>query len=182
MNKDKSALIVIDLQNDFTQKNGKVHACISQVDIIVPRINNLIKDSENKNVEVIYLKTEWKNLLIKLLTKNSVKPGSSGAQIDERLTSLNKTVFMKNNKNIFSSQEFIQYINTNKINKLYLTGLAVEHCIKVSFDEAKSLNLDVYIVSDAVISYKCTELIPLLNKHFPKEKLVTINSLLTKVL
>nr|WP_289028139.1 isochorismatase family protein [uncultured Paraglaciecola sp.] len=95
MEQEKSALIVIDLQNDFTLKNGKAHACTSQADITIPKINELIKSFENKYIEVVYFKTEWKSLIIKLLTKNSVKPGSHGAELDKRLTSLKKTYLLR---------------------------------------------------------------------------------------
>ena len=177
MEQEKSALIVIDLQNDFTLKNGKAHACTSQADITIPKINELIKIFENKNIEVVYFKTEWKSLIVKLLTKNSVKPESHGAELDKRLTSLKKTIFVKNNKNIFSNEEFLEFLKKNNINKLYLSGLAVEHCINTSFKEAQKLNIETDIISDAIISYKCTELTPLLNKYFPSKNLVISSSL-----
>jgi len=178
LNNEKSALIIIDLQNDFTLKTGKAHACSSQADIVIPRINELIETCENKNIEVIYFKTEWKNFIIKLLTKNSVKVGSHGAQFDDRLTHEKKNVFIKNDKNIFSNKDFVDYLKKNNIKKLFLSGLALEYCINTSFKEAQKINVETNIVSDAIISYKCTELTPLLNKYFPNESLVLSSNII----
>ncbi|MEP0354883.1 isochorismatase family cysteine hydrolase [Paraglaciecola sp.] len=177
MNEENSALIVIDLQNDFTLKTGKAHACASQADLIIPKINALIKTCEQKNIDVIYFKTEWKNLLVKLLTKNSVKVGSYGAELDSRLTSDNKSIFVKNNKNIFSDKHFTEYLQQHKITNLYLSGLAVEFCINTSFREAQKLKIKTNIVSDLVISYKCTDLEPLLGEFFPTDSLILSTNL-----
>lgn len=43
MKKQKSALVVIDLQNDFTLETGKAHACVSQVNKLFYVVNQLSK-------------------------------------------------------------------------------------------------------------------------------------------
>lgn len=44
----KTALVAIDLQNDFTQKQGKVPACTEQVPDAIRVINQAMKNREGR--------------------------------------------------------------------------------------------------------------------------------------
>ncbi|KST68232.1 isochorismatase family cysteine hydrolase [Mastigocoleus testarum] len=151
----KSALIVIDLQNDFTLENGKAHACTTQVDRLIPVVNKLSKQFIEKQQDVVYIQTEWSNPLVKLLTGNSVAKGTKGAEFDSRLKIVSNNIFTKGNRNIFSSSEFVKFLQTNSIAHLYLVGLATDYCIKVSAEHAIANGYGVTVVRDAVAAYKC---------------------------
>ncbi|VEP15731.1 conserved hypothetical protein [Hyella patelloides LEGE 07179] len=155
MNQQKSALVVIDLQNDFTLENGKAHACISQVDALIPVVNKLSKIFIERKQNVVYFKTEWSIFLVQLLTGNSVKKGTKGADFDSRLEIVSDNIFTKGNKNIFSSSEFVQFLQTNSIKHLYMAGLATDYCIKISASNAIEREYRVSVVEDGVAAYKC---------------------------
>ena len=159
MNQQKSALIVIDLQQDFTLKTGKAHACVSQVDELMPIVNELSRKFIEKEQEVLYLKTEWSNPLVQLLTGNSVKKGTKGADFDRRLKIVSDRIFIKKNKNAFSSSEFVQFLQANSIEHLYLVGLATDYCIKISAENALKNGYRVTVVQDGVAAYKCDNLV-----------------------
>lgn len=152
---EKSALVVIDLQNDFTLNSGKAHACTSQVDKLIPIVNNLSEKLVKNNKKIVYLKTEWSNPIVKLLTGNSVKRGTPGAELDNRLKIYGDNIFTKGNKNSLSCSEFVKFLESNSINHLYLVGLATDYCIKVTSDNAINKGYKVTVVKDAVASYKC---------------------------
>ena len=152
---EKSALVVIDLQNDFTLNSGKAHACTSQVDKLIPIVNNLSEKLVKNNKKIVYLKTEWSNPIVKLLTGNSVKRGTPGAELDNRLKIYGDNIFTKGNKNSLSCSEFVKFLESNSINHLYLVGLATDYCIKVTSENAIKTGYKVTVVSDAVASYKC---------------------------
>ena len=153
----KSALVVIDLQNDFTLNTGKAHACTSQVDKLIPVVNHLSEKFVKDSKKIVYLKTEWSNPIVKLLTGNSVKRGTSGAEFDNRLKIYGDNIFTKGNKNSLSCIEFVKFLESNSINHLYLVGLATDYCIKVTSENAISKGYKVTVVKDAVASYKCQD-------------------------
>ena len=158
MTQQKSALIVIDLQNDFTLETGKAHACMTQVDRLIPVVNKLGKKFIEKQQDVVYLKTEWSNPLVKFFTGNSVAKGTEGAELDRRLKIVSINIFTKGNKNIFSSTEFVSFIRENSIQHLYMVGLATDYCIKISAENAIANGYRVTVVQDAVAAYKCGNL------------------------
>lgn len=155
--RQKSALVVIDLQNDFTLETGKAHACIFQVNKLFPVVNQLSKKFIETEQEVVYLKTEWANPLIKLLTGNSVKKGTKGADFDSRLKIVGDNIFIKGNKNTFSSNNFRQFLQDKSIAHLYLVGLATDYCIRVSAIEAIASGYQVTVVRDGVAAYRCED-------------------------
>lgn len=159
MTLQKSALIVIDLQNDFTLENGKAHACTTQVDGLIPVVNELSEKFIQKQQDVVYIKTEWSNPLVKFLTCNSVAKGTKGAELDRRLKIVSNNIFTKGNKNIFSSSEFAKFLQTNSIERLYLVGLATDYCIKISAEHAIKNGYGVTVVRDGVAAYQCGNLV-----------------------
>lgn len=152
---EKSALIVIDLQNDFTLETGKAHACTAQVDKLIPIVNNLSEQFAREEKHIAYLKTEWSNPIVKLLTKNSVKRGTPGAEFDSRLKISGNNIFTKGDKNSFSCSNFVEFLEKNSINHLYLAGLATDYCIKITSENAIKKGYQVTVVNDAVAAYKC---------------------------
>jgi len=172
MNRERRALIVIDFQNDFTREDGKSHACVKHVDEIIPRINDLINLFEKSNDDVIYIKTEWTNFFIKLLTGNAVASGSYGAELDKRIKQVNSHVFIKDNENIFSNVKFVQFLKNKNINKLYFVGLAVEYCIKTSFQVSQKYKYKTYVVRDAVATYRCNNIDKAVRKYISEDSLI----------
>ncbi|MGD1919676.1 MAG: isochorismatase family cysteine hydrolase [Pleurocapsa sp.] len=167
--KQKSALVVIDLQNDFTLETGKAHACVSQVDKLFPVVNQLSKKFIETEQEVIYLKTEWSNPLVKLLTGNSVKKGTKGTDFDSRLEIIGNNIFVKGNKNAFSSNDFKQFLQDKSIEHLYLVGLATDYCIKVSAIKAIASSYQVTVVRDGVAAYRCEDFLKSLDTLASKD-------------
>ena len=166
--RQKSALVVIDLQNDFTLETGKVHACVSQVNKLFPVVNQL-SEKFIETEQVVYLKTEWLNPLVKLLTGNSVRKGTKGADFDSRLKIVSNNVFIKGNTNAFSSDDFKQFLQDKSIEHLYLVGLATDHCIKVSAVRAIALGYRVTVVRDGVAAYRCEDFLKSLDTLASKD-------------
>ena len=172
MNNGKKALIIIDMQNDFTKEEGKNHSCTQHVDKIIPTINKLGNAFMSSGHQVIYFKTEWSSFLVKLLTGNSVQVGTVGAELDNRLKQINNNIFIKHDKNIFENKSFLNYLDEQNITELYLAGLAIEYCIKTSFKASQKYKYQTYIVSDAVAAYRCNNIDAILNKYISKPYLL----------
>lgn len=153
----KTALLVIDLQNDFTSKQGKVPACTKQLPEVIERINEAIEQRKQRRELTALVTTRWSNPFIRLLTRNSVKPGSHGAEVDERLTKDIGNHFVKANKDIFSSSDLVDWLNENEVEELILCGLALEHCIRVSTKVALSRGYTVSLLNGGTAPYKCEQ-------------------------
>lgn len=152
----KTALLIIDLQNDFTRKNGKVPACTHQIPAVIDSINLAIKERSQKKEPLALITTRWSNPITRLLTRDSVKPGTYGAELDDRLLySNNVAQFVKKDKDIFSSPELLQWLKQHDIESLILSGLAVEHCLMTSAQSALKRGFSVHLLADGVASYKC---------------------------
>ncbi len=91
----------------------------------------------------------------KLLTSNSVEKGTKGADFDFRLKIVGNNIFIKGNKNAFSSHGFRQFLQDKSIAYLYLVGLATDYCIKVSAIKAIAQGYKVTVVRDGVAAYRC---------------------------
>lgn len=160
----KSLLLVIDLQNDFTQPDGRSPACTEQIEEVVATINATVSTRQQQNESSAIVITDWSNPLMRWLTKNSVTPGTVGAALDSRLNTDGIRQYIKGSKSIFSSQELLAELEQTGIEHLILSGLAAEHCISVSAKEALKRGFKVSYLSGAVTSYQCKNLKPTLAK------------------
>jgi nicotinamidase-related amidase len=150
-----SILVIIDLQNDFTLPNGKMPACIAEVDAIFEPINALIEHWHANALPVAVLSTQWGSWLMRLLTRNSVAAGSEGAKLDARLVLGAAKCLVKPGKSAFTSPQFTELLVATGKKDLVLCGLAAEHCITATAQEALERDLQVSIIKDAIASYKC---------------------------
>lgn len=153
----KTALLIIDLQNDFTLDDGKVPACTSQIQGVIDKINQIVEKRNKEGELTALITTNWSNPLVKLLTKNSVKPGSFGAEVDARLSKQIKNHFIKTSKDVFTSKDLNTWLKENDVKELIFSGLALEHCIETSVKAAISRDYIVSLLSEGLASYKCDQ-------------------------
>lgn len=150
-----SVLVVLDLQNDFTQAQGKVPACVAEVDRIFAPINALIATWQVADQAVLVLSTRWGSRPMRWLTRGSVAPDSWGAELDGRLVPGSAKRLLKSGKSAFSSAEFVSYLDRTHTTELVLCGLAAEHCIAATAKDALRRGLRVVLVGDAIAAYRC---------------------------
>ena len=147
----KSALLVIDIQRDITEKNGKAVYNTEQTDQIIENTNLIIENSEKLGLLVIYITHEYKkSFLIRIFTKGALEQGTPGAQIDPRIKIINKNHFIKHMMDSFSNPEFENFLKANKVNHIYVTGLDAEACVDRTVKAALNRNYEVTVVSNAI--------------------------------
>ncbi|MCK4251742.1 cysteine hydrolase [candidate division WOR-3 bacterium] len=147
----KSALLVIDIQRDLTEKNGKAVYNIEQTDQIIENTNLIIENSEKLGLLVIYITHEYKkSFLIKIFTKGALEQDTPGAQIDPRIKIINKNHFIKHMMDSFSNPEFENFLKANKVNHVYITGLDAEACVDRTVKAALNRNYEVTVISNAI--------------------------------
>lgn len=174
--KKKSALLMVDLQNDFCENGALAVPCADEV---IPLANELQKKfdcviatqdwhphdhksfaanhADKKIGEVI---TVGKNRQV-LWPVHCVQ-NTRGAEFNPKLdlSKINKIIYKGTDKEIDSYSAFFDnahdratgladYLNEKKIKTIYIMGLATDYCVLYSCLDALKLGFDVFIIEDA---------------------------------
>ena len=134
----KSALVVIDIQNDIT-KNYKD---------IIDNVNKAIDWAVNNDIHVVYIKHE--NLSAGTRT---FKPNTPGAELVPDLNIVSDNIFTKSKGNALTSEAFADFISKNEIGEFYITGADAVACVKSTCYNLCKANYAVNVLSDCITSY-----------------------------
>lgn len=146
-----TALVVIDIQKDMTEKNGKRPLNLAQTDSIIPIVNGLIKNAEAKKWIVVYITHEYrKGSALRLVTRDFLLEGMPGAEMDSRVAFINKNHFVKHRMDAFSNPEFDAFLRNNQVNQVLLTGMAAEECLDRTCRGALNRRYGVTMISNAI--------------------------------
>lgn len=144
----KSALLVIDVQNDIT--NDKAYGKTSE---FVESVNQAIAVAEENGMEILYVKNIYgSNPIILLLSGGKGKKGTNGVEFDSRLSVVNNNVFAKSRGDSFSSAEFEKYLISKKVDTLYIVGADAAGCVLRTAQGGRNRGYNVIIINDAVIT------------------------------
>ncbi|WP_296700851.1 bifunctional nicotinamidase/pyrazinamidase [Algoriphagus sp.] len=176
MQSKESALIIVDVQNDFLP-NGAL--AVHDGDQVIPIINKLQKEFQfivatqdfhpadhgsfaaNHSGKKI---SEFVTLggLNQILWPVHCVQGTFGAEFHKDLNQDNwKAVFQKGkNKEVDSYSGFFDnarkestgladYLMKERIKKVYITGLALDYCVKFTALDAHSLGFETYLIVDS---------------------------------
>ena len=147
----KTALLVIDIQKDMTERNGKKPLNLDQTDSMIPVVNKLIKNANEKNWLVVYITHEYKkNSILRLVTRDFLLEGMPGAKMDSRILVVNQNHFTKYYMDTFSDLKFEDFLRENQINHLLITGIAAEQCIDKTCQAALNRGYKVTVISDGI--------------------------------
>lgn len=147
------ALFIVDMQNDFCP-NGSLPA--PKGDTIVPVINKLMP-----KFDVVLASKDWhpKNTIhFKKWPEHCIQ-GTDGASFHPELnrSKINK-VFLKGTANRddgysafeATNEKLLDYLNKNKIDTIYITGLTIEYCVKQTVLDALKYGIKTFVIKDAV--------------------------------
>ena len=154
---DRSALLVIDVQKDYTALDSGSRVCPEQIGPMISTVNRLIPHFADQKNDVIYILQ------------------NGGGPLNESLKTTGDLKFIKNWPSAFSNVEFEAYLKKSGARKLYITGLAAEFCVGATARDARSQGYDVTIVSNAVAAKNCDALKSHL-LQFKRERIKIIDS------
>jgi nicotinamidase/pyrazinamidase len=148
-----NALLIIDVQNDFCP-GGALAA--PKGDKVVPVINKLI-DKFN----LVLATKDWHpndTVHFNKWPKHCVQ-GTKGAEFypDLHHHSIHK-VFVKGTRNVddgysafeATNENLVDYLKKNGVDTVYVTGLAIEYCVKSTVLDALKNHFKVFVIKDAV--------------------------------
>jgi nicotinamidase-related amidase len=126
----QKALLVVDMQIDYIDKNGKFPIEKNQIDGLIEIVNSIIDDFHGNNYQVIYLRNIFRKNDIKNIFRNfAVIEGTSGAKIDPRINVVSGDIFDKYTVSAFSNKRFESFLIKNQINELYVCGVMADECV-----------------------------------------------------
>lgn len=147
----KNALLVIDIQKDMTERDGKKPLNLNQTDSIIPVVNKLIECAGERDWLVVYITHEFKkNSVLRLVTRDFLLENLPGAKMDPRVLVVNKNHFIKNRMDTFSNKRFEDFLRENQVNQILVTGMAAEACVDKTCRSALKRGYKVIAINDAI--------------------------------
>lgn len=165
----KSALLVMDVQNAITK--NKSYGKTSE---FVERVNQAIELAKEKEMEILYVKNEYTNPVIILLSGGVGKKGTKGVEFDDRLNIVNRNIFTKSIGDSFSNTGFENYLIAKKVSSLYIVGADAAGCVLRTAQGGRNRKYNVTIISDAVITIASDVKMKQVEEQYKKDGIETI--------
>lgn len=158
----KSALFVIDMQNDTTGDNS----FYGDTTKFIENVNRSIGIAEKRAMEIIYIKQEYKsNPIDLLLSSGKYKAGTEGVQLDSRLQVVNENIFTKVKSDAFSSKNLEDYLVSKQIDTIYIVGADATACVYKTALGGLNRKYKIVVVEDSIISVNNEIIKEMLNKY-----------------
>jgi nicotinamidase-related amidase len=139
------ALLVIDMQIDYIDENGKLPIEKSQTNNLIKNVNNIIDYSHGINYKIIYIRRLFrKNDIGNVFRNFAAIEGTAGVEIDPRINVVSGNIFDKYTPSAFSNKRFENFLIKNHINELYVCGVMADECV---YETALSAFNSGYIVN-----------------------------------
>jgi nicotinamidase-related amidase len=147
----KKALLIIDIQKDFTGENAKMPVDSIQGIKMITNLNKIIDKSKELDLTVIYIGNEYSKFDILNVFRNfaSIK-GSDGAKLDDRLHLATKNYFPKNKGSAFSNPNLDKFLKEQNIAEIFISGLYAEACIYGTTKGAIRNNYLTTVLTDCI--------------------------------
>ncbi len=160
---NNKALVIIDIQNEITKNYRDV----------IGNINQAIEWAVNSNVNIIYIRHENLSAGARVL-----KPNTYGSELATDLKIVSKNVFTKYKSNALTSEEFTDFISSNRINDFIIAGADATICIKSTCYNLRKANYEVSVLSDCITSWDKKK-IPEMIEYYKNKgcKIISINDL-----
>lgn len=173
---DTSALLIVDVQNDFIP-GGTL--AVSEGDQVIPVINDLQKKFKHVIATQDFHPSDHGSFaanhpgkkpgefielggLIQILWPVHCVKGTKGSEFHSELNQSQwEAIFQKGkNPEVDSYSGFFDnarrgdtglgdYLNSNGITQVFVCGLALDYCVKFTALDAKSLGFDTFLINDA---------------------------------
>ncbi len=150
----QKALLVIDVQEDYTGLKGKQPVLYPNVGPQIAIINGLIDKASRAGVRVVYIRQIFDdNFISHLLGGRSIE-GKPGVELDSRINVVSRNDFTKKLSDAFSNPQLEAFLVGNQVNELYLVGLDAAYCVYNTAKGALNRGYKVTVVKDAIMTRK----------------------------
>lgn len=153
--KPQQALLVIDIQEDFTGTTAKPPFPYKDSQKLISAVNAITGTASAKNFSIIYIRQELDGFMGRLLSKlfagGTAIKGNPGTEIDKRIVIKSGNIFPKPKSDAFSNPMFEAFLIEHQVNELYLVGLDADGCVHNTALGALNRGYKVNIIRDAIV-------------------------------
>lgn len=150
------ALLVIDVQEDFTSVGGKYGWDDSYLKARLRAIEIMADKAKKADIPVVAIRHVYRTplirLMIRLFGEGRGIPGSKGLGLSPDLSISPDFEVVKGASDSFSSPELEGHLAANRVGTLLLTGLDGCYCVQATANGALNRGYRVEIVQEAVLS------------------------------
>jgi len=156
-----TALLVIDVQNDFCAKGGyydKTGADVSGSQPAVDRMVGFIDQARSAGVRVIFVRCDYDPVYVSDIQNARRKrmgwdipycrPGTWGAEFYKVAPKPGETIVTKHRYDAFHGTDLELILRTNKVQNLLLTGVATNVCVESTLRSAYMRDFYSVLVAD----------------------------------
>lgn len=169
-NKSKSALLLIETQNEWMHVNGKLRkALLEDENMMLNSISNIEKSLEfarKEEIPVIYVRLQFEkgypelangqSGLRKAIPNAGTFPKNGfGAEFYKSVSPLDGEFIVSGRMGAsgFAGSNLDAYLRNNKIENLYLAGYATHVCVESTLREAHDIGYNTFVISDATSAF-----------------------------
>lgn len=147
----KQALLIIDIQNDFTGDKAKMPVNKVQAQQMIDNLNRVIDHADKQKIEIIYIGNEYSKWdFINLFRNFAAIKGTDGTKQDNRLHVVTDKYFSKKRGNAFSNPAIDTYLQSMNVVELYIAGLKAEACVLATVKGALYRKYQVNVLTDCI--------------------------------
>ena len=160
-----SALVVIDLQNDFCDKEG-VHgrrgSDLRWVQAVIPPAGQMVEAARDAQVPVIFVRTHhdaWGSSPKHYMRDSPdgvlhhLEPGAWGSEFYGLQPGPDDYVLTKRRYSAFFGTELDVILRNLRVQRLLVAGVATNVCVDTTVRDACMRDFDVAVVRDCVAAY-----------------------------
>ncbi len=148
----QTALLIMDMQQDFLHKNGRMPIAAKQITPLIDKTNNAIAEARTQGLPIILIANAFdpSDSIGNWFRNDAAISGTSGAKIDNRLKAENAPVFQKSAPDAFTNKAFETYLQQQQINHLIVLGVFADQCVYWTIKGAKNRNYRVSVLENAL--------------------------------
>jgi len=148
----ESALLIIDMLNDFIEDGGAL--VVPDAKRIVPRIREILDDARQKGIPVIYVTDSHRDddHEFRYWPAHAISDTWGGEVIEDLRPFPAESIIPKRRYSAFFGTDLDTYLREKGVRKLYLTGVLTNICVYITAVEAAMRNYGVAVFTDAVAS------------------------------
>ena len=159
-NPSRSALVIIDLANDFVYPGGVIadaggpaYQALAQA--IVPRLERLVAAARKAGVQIVYATDAHtpQDFELKKWPPHAMKGTKLAAIVDALAPQPGDLVIEKRTYSPFASSDLDGELKSRGIDKLYITGLHTDCCARHTSGDAFQKGYDLVWISDALAAF-----------------------------
>ena len=151
--KQRPALLIIDMQNDFVNPNTRLYS--KKAKSLIPLINQLTQISRSNNVPVIWVIQEHRRQLVDFGREGDISPvhcvesTPGAALIDELERADSDFTVVKRRYSGFYATDLDLLLRSLGCDMVILTGIATDGCVQATGLDAQARDYYVRAVVDA---------------------------------